>query len=106
MAERTQAWRDAVRYVAIDMCTIFKSAVRQAVPAAVLVADHFHIVQPANQAVTEIRPRVTVQVQGRRGRKGNRECELRNQSPPTSDYAPAARPPGGPGDTSTPANFR
>ncbi|SCL19964.1 zinc-finger of transposase IS204/IS1001/IS1096/IS1165 [Micromonospora rhizosphaerae] len=79
LAERTQAWRDAVRFVAIDMCTIFKSAVRQALPGAVLVADHFHIVQLANQTVTEIRRRVTVQVRGRRGRKGNREWELRNR---------------------------
>jgi hypothetical protein len=49
LAERTQAWRDAVRYVAIDMCTIFKSAVRQSLPGAVLVVDHFHVVQLANQ---------------------------------------------------------
>jgi transposase len=79
LAERTPAWREAVRYVAIDMCTIFKSAVRQALPDAVLVADHFHIVQLANQTLTEVRRRVTVQIRGRRGRKGNREWELRNR---------------------------
>jgi hypothetical protein len=43
-----------------------------------LVVDHFHLVQLANQTVTEVRRRVTVQVRGRRGRKGNREWELRN----------------------------
>ena len=33
----------------------------------------------ANAAVTEVRRRLTVQVRGRRGRKGNREWELRNR---------------------------
>jgi len=79
LGQRTQAWRDAVRHVAIDMCTIFKSAVRQALPHARLVVDHFHLVQLANQTLTEVRRRVTVQVRGRCGRKGNREWELRNR---------------------------
>lgn len=79
LAERDQSWRDAIRYVAIDMCTIFKSAIRQALPGATLVVDHFHLVQLANQTLTEVRRRVTVQVRGRRGRKGNREWELRNR---------------------------
>lgn len=76
---RGQAWKQQVSYVAIDMCTIFKAAVRAALPHATLVVDHFHIVQLANAAVTEVRRRVTVQVRGRRGRKGNREWELRNR---------------------------
>jgi hypothetical protein len=33
----------------------------------------------ASQTLTEVRHRVTVQVRGRRGRKGNREWELRNR---------------------------
>jgi transposase len=61
------------------MCTIFKSAIRQALPSATLVVDHFHLVQLANQTLTEVRRRVTAQVRGRRGRKGNREWELRNR---------------------------
>ncbi|MER6578261.1 transposase [Nonomuraea sp. NPDC001023] len=79
--QRGQAWRDGVAFVAIDMCTIFKSAIRTALPQARLVVDHFHVVQSANQAVTEVRCRVTVQVRGRRGRKGNREWERRNRLP-------------------------
>jgi transposase len=79
LAERDQPWRDAIRFVAIDMCTIFKSAIRRALPQANLVADHFHLMQLANQTLTEVRRRVTVQVRGRRGRKGNREWELRNR---------------------------
>jgi transposase len=79
LGQRDQRWRDGVRFVAIDMCTIFKSAVRRVLPNAVLVVDHFHLVQLANQTVTEVRRRVTVQVRGRCGRKGNREWELRNR---------------------------
>ncbi|WP_433351483.1 ISL3 family transposase [Microtetraspora malaysiensis] len=79
LGQRSQAWRDGVAFVAIDMCTIFKSAIRTVLPQARLVVDHFHLVQLANQAVTEVRRRVTVQVRGRRGRKGNREWELRNR---------------------------
>jgi transposase len=79
LAARDQSWRDAVRFVAIDMCTIFKSAIRRALPQATLVVDHFHLVQLANQTLTEVRRRVTVQHRGRRGRKGNREWELRNR---------------------------
>jgi transposase len=79
LAKRGQAWRDAVRFVAIDMCTIFKSAICRALPQATLVVDHFPLVQLANQTLTEVRRRVTVQVRGRRGRKGNREWELRNR---------------------------
>ncbi|MEV6815592.1 ISL3 family transposase [Micromonospora sp. NPDC051296] len=76
---RPPMWRDQVRYVAIDMCTIFKSAIERVLPHAQLVVDHFHLVQLANATVTEVRRRVTVQVRGRRGRKGNREWELRNR---------------------------
>ncbi|MFC5109429.1 ISL3 family transposase [Kibdelosporangium philippinense] len=74
-----EAWRQGVRVVAIDMCTVFKAAARAALPQARLVVDHFHLVQLANQALTEVRRRVTLQVRGRRGRKGNREWELRNR---------------------------
>nr|WP_281286770.1 transposase [Catellatospora sichuanensis] len=66
---RPKAWRKQVRFVAIDMCTVFKSAIRQALPHAQLVVDHFHVVQLANATVTGVRRRVTVQVRGRRGRK-------------------------------------
>ncbi len=45
---RPRQWREQVRYVAIDMCTIFKSAVGRVLPHAQLVVDHFHLVQLAN----------------------------------------------------------
>jgi transposase len=79
MEQRDEDWRRGVRFVAIDMCAIFKSAIRDALPRARLVVDHFHLVQLANQALTEVRRRVSVQVRGRQGRTGNREWELRNR---------------------------
>jgi len=79
LTQRDPSWRDQVRYVAIDMCTVFKSAITQVLPNATLVVDHFHLVALANATLTEIRRRVTVQARGRRGRKGNREWELRNR---------------------------
>jgi transposase len=79
LTKRDQAWRDGVSFVAIDMCTIFKSALRRVLPQATLVVDHFHLVQLANQTLTEVRRRVTLHHRGRRGRKGNREWELRNR---------------------------
>lgn len=77
--ERGPAWKQQVKVVAIDMCSVFKSAIGHALPDATIVADHFHLVQLANAAGTEVRRRVTLQVRGRRGRKGNREWELRNR---------------------------
>jgi transposase len=76
---QSDTWRTGVRVVAIDMCTVFKAAVRDSLPHVTLVADRFHVAQLANTALTEVRRRVTVQVRGRRGRKGNREWELRNR---------------------------
>jgi transposase len=64
---RGQAWKDEVKFVAIDPCAVYRSAVERAMPDAVIVVDHFHLVRLANQAVTKVRQRVTRQVLGRRG---------------------------------------
>ena len=44
------AWRDRVEVVAIDMCTVFLSAVRRALPKARVAVDLFHVVQLAVKA--------------------------------------------------------
>lgn len=74
---RGEEWKRQVTHVAIDMCTIFKSAVTAALPHAVLVVDHFHIVQLANNTVTEVRQHTTVLHRRRRGRKGDGEWDVR-----------------------------
>ncbi len=76
---RSADWRAAVRHVVIDMCSVFKAAVTAALPHAVLVVDHFHVVQLANSVIDEVRARRTAQVRGRRGRAGDREWDLRNK---------------------------
>lgn len=76
---RPPAWREQFQAVAIDMCTVFKAAIRQVLPHALLVVDHFHIVQLANRAVTEVRRRMTLTQRGRRGRGTDPEWRMRNR---------------------------
>nr|WP_198588511.1 ISL3 family transposase [Geodermatophilus chilensis] len=66
--ERGQAWKDAVAVVAIDPCATYRAAVAEALPHARIVADHFHLVRLANQALTDVRRGVTWDLHGRRGR--------------------------------------
>lgn len=75
---RGEDWQREVRFVAMDMCTIFLSAVREKLPHATVVVDHFHVVQLANKALTDVRCRITTQTRGRRGRKGDGEWDVRN----------------------------
>jgi transposase len=67
LEDRGQDWKNHVQYVAIDPCAVYRSAISRALPGAVIVVDHFHLVRLANQAVTRVRQRVTRQVLGRRG---------------------------------------
>jgi transposase len=78
LAAQPAAWRDRVRYVAIDMCTVFLSAVRRYLPSAQVIVDHFHLVKLATDAVAEVRRRVTMTTRGRRGRDSDPEWKVRN----------------------------
>ena len=64
-----QPWRNGITHVAIDLSASYAKAVRQALPAAVLVADRFHVGALANDMLTQVRQRVIRETQGRRGRK-------------------------------------
>jgi transposase len=64
---RGEDWKDHVQFVAMDPCAVYRSAVERALPHAVIVVDHFHLVRLANQAVTRVRQRLTRQALGRRG---------------------------------------
>jgi transposase len=79
LAARTQAWRDGVQAVAIDMCSAFRAAVREHLPHATLVVDHFHVVQLANQVVSSVRRKATTKLRGRRVRKEDPEYGLRRR---------------------------
>ena len=79
LAARTQAWRDGVATVAIDMCSAYRAAVREHLPNAALVVDHFHVVQLANEMVASVRRRVTSALRGRRVRKDDPEYGIRRR---------------------------
>jgi transposase len=66
---QSRQFRDAIEVVALDPSAPYAAAVREALPAAKLAVDHFHLVMLANQAVTAVRQRVTRDLLGRRGRK-------------------------------------
>jgi len=55
--------------VAIDLSAAYAKAVREALPAALLVADRFHVGALATDMLTQVRQRVIPETQGRRGRK-------------------------------------
>lgn len=71
------AWRDRIEVVAIDMCAIFLSAVRRALPKAQVAVDLFHVVQLAVKAAADVRRRATREKYGRRGKEGDPEYGLK-----------------------------
>jgi pimeloyl-ACP methyl ester carboxylesterase len=88
LAAASPAWRDAVRVVAIDMCSIYAPAVRRALPRAQLVVDLFHVVQLAVKMTGDVRRRAVREKYGRRGRSGDAEYGVKGDCA----CAPAASP--------------
>ncbi len=78
LAQASPAWRDAVQVVAIDMCTVYASAVRRMLPGAVLAVDLFHVVQLAVKTVGDVRRRAVRGKYGRRGRSGDPEYGIKS----------------------------
>jgi len=77
LAGATPAWRDAVQVVAIDMCTIFASAVRRMLPDARIAVDLFHVVQLAVKTAADVRRRAIRELYGRRGKAGDPEYGIK-----------------------------
>jgi transposase len=73
LARAAPAWRDAIQVVAIDMCSIYASAVRRMLPGAQIVVDLFHVVQLAVKMTGDVRRRVVREKYGRRGRSCDAE---------------------------------
>ena len=67
LADRPQAWRDAVEAVAMDGFTGFKTATVEELPDAVTVMDPFHVVRLAGDALDTCRRRVQQDLHGHRG---------------------------------------
>lgn len=78
LASQRPAWRDGVKIVAIDMCTIYAAAVRRMLPNATLVVDLFHVVQLATKMVGDVRRRVIRDKYGRRGKAKDPEYGIKN----------------------------
>jgi transposase len=78
LAGATPAWRDAVQVVAIDMCSIYASAVRRMLPGAQIAVDLFHVVQLAVKTMGDVRRRAVRGKYGRRGRSGDPEYGIKN----------------------------
>ncbi|WP_344945808.1 ISL3 family transposase [Sphaerisporangium flaviroseum] len=76
---RGHAWKSRVQIVAIDPAACYRTAVKQALPHAVIVVDHFHLVALANKALTAVRQRVTREERGRRGRATDPEWANRRR---------------------------
>ena len=71
LAEREEAWREAVEVVAMDGFSGFKTAAVEELPGVVTVMDPFHVTRLAGEALEECRRRVQQAIHGHRGRKGN-----------------------------------
>lgn len=71
------AWRDRIEVVAIDMCTVFASVVRRALPQARIAVDLFHVVQLAVKSAGDVRRRAIREKYGRRGKKDDPEYGLK-----------------------------
>lgn len=67
IADRERAWREQVRFAALDPFRGYAAALRVELPDAARVLDAFHVVRLGNQAVDEVRRRVQQQTVGRRG---------------------------------------
>ena len=78
LAQATPAWRDAIRVVAIDMCSIYASAVRRMLPGAQIAVDLFHVVHLAVKMTGDVRRRVVRGKYRRRGRSGDPEYGIKN----------------------------
>jgi transposase len=78
LAQAAPAWRDAIRVVAIGMCSIYASAVRRMLPGAQIAVDLFHVVHLAVKMTGDVRRRVVRGKYGRRGRSGDPEYGIKN----------------------------
>jgi transposase len=67
--QRGDNWRRNVRYACLDMSGPYRSVFDTMLPRATQVADPFHVVKLANQALDECRRRVQNETLGHRGHK-------------------------------------
>ena len=69
LLRRPRNWRAGIRWAVLDLSGPYRAAFDAALPDARQVADPFHVVKLANEALDEVRRRVQNQTMGHRGRK-------------------------------------
>jgi transposase len=70
---------DRVAAVTMDMSGSFRAAVELCLPRAVVVADHFHVVQHVGKALAQVFSRCAATAAGKRALKGQRHLFVRAQ---------------------------
>lgn len=69
LAAMPEAWRNAISWAVLDLSGPWRLAFDTMLPAAIQVADPFHLVKLANQRLDEVRRRVQNETLGHRGHK-------------------------------------
>ena len=69
LAARDEAWRAGIEWATLDLSASYRTVFDTMLPDATQVADPFHVVRLANQALDECRRRVQNETLGHRGRK-------------------------------------
>jgi len=64
-----RVWLDGIRWATLDMSGGYRAVFDNVTPDAALVADPFHVVRLANQALDEVRRRVQNETLGHRGHR-------------------------------------
>jgi transposase len=64
-----QAWKERIRFGALDMSNVYAAVYTVVLPKASQVVDPFHLVQLANRTLDAVRRRVQSEQTGHRGRK-------------------------------------
>ncbi|MGW1956913.1 transposase [Streptomyces sp. NPDC001920] len=84
-------WRKNITHVAIDMSATYRAAIRTGLPDAIVVVDHFHVVQVTNKMLSTLRRRTTAEARGRAdapvtrsGRPDDVSCATARTSPMSS----------------------
>lgn len=70
LAAKPLRWRAGIEVVALDPFRGYANGIREGLPDARQVVDHFHAVRLANAAVDDVRRRTQQDTLGHRGRKG------------------------------------
>lgn len=79
LASKPQVWRQGIEHVVIDPHQPYAAAVRNWLPQAEIVVDHFHIIRLANQALDEIRRRVQHDTLDHRGHRDDPLYRIRRR---------------------------